>query len=890
MNNRLVDNKLVPRTEKQEIRLADYQPPAFFVLKVDMLFQVFDTKALVRATSQFEKRSSSIENLVLDGGPHMKLVSVELDGASLAPDSYELYADSLVVKNVPRRFTLVIETELVPAENTRLEGLYESGGNLCTQCEAEGFRHITYFLDRPDVLAIYDVTIEASKDRYPVLLSNGNIHSSGSLAGGRHYARWADPHPKPCYLFALVAGDLSVVSEIYRTKSGRDVALNIYVREADLDKCGYAMRSLKRSMQWDEDVFGLEYDLDIYNIVAVSDFNMGAMENKGLNIFNTKYVLANRQTATDSDFDHVEGVIGHEYFHNWTGNRVTCRDWFQLSLKEGLTVYRDQEFSSDMTSRAVKRIDDVRVLRMLQFPEDGGPLAHPIRPETYIEINNFYTTTIYNKGAEVIRMMNRFMGQDNFIKGVKLYLSRHDGEAATCEQFVSAMEEAGHIDLKQFRLWYSQAGTPTLKVAREFDGDDIILSIEQSCPVTPGQPEKLPFTMPLIVGWLDENGVEVFPEFGDSISRVGDGYLLTLSEERQKFRFKNLPSNACPSFLRGFSAPVKVIDDLKDIETAHLLKFDVDPFVRWQSGQNLMADYLLSSMKPGWKSSKAGVRKLALISDAFAATVGDFSIDPSFAAELITLPSEIYIGQMQDVLTPTEIHNAYVELKTYLAETHFRLIVDRFDDLARTAIGTTQTSKGNRKVRNLLLGYLATSKLHTLDAKQRAFDLYKFANNMTEQLAALTIICHSNWAEKDDILADFYKQWKQDDLVVDKWFAVQAQNPNTSVVNQITQLMKHPAFTIENPNRLRSLVSTFSLLNQLNFHSVDGSGYNLLSNTIAKVDRINPQTAARMVAPLGRWMRLDDERQALMKKSLFVLQKQEGLSSDVRELVEKSLR
>ena len=885
-----MDSKLAPGAVKQEIRLADYQPPAFFVSNVDLVFRVFDDRVLVRATSQMECGGQGAPDLTLDGGPYMKLVSVEMDGRQLSADSYTITEDSLVVADVPRRFTLTVETELLPADNTRLEGLYQSGGNLCTQCEAEGFRHITYFLDRPDVLAVYDVTIEADEKKYPVLLSNGDMHSAGSLDGGRHYARWKDRHPKPCYLFALVAGNLSAVSSTYHTMNGREVALNIYVRQPDLDKCAHAMQSLKKSMKWDEDVFGLEYDLDTYNIVAVSDFNMGAMENKGLNIFNTKYVLANSQTATDSDFDHVEGVIGHEYFHNWTGNRVTCRDWFQLSLKEGLTVYRDQEFSSDMASRAVKRIDDVRVLRMLQFPEDGGPLAHPVRPESYIEINNFYTTTVYNKGAEVIRMMKTLMGEAAFLAGVKLYLSRHDGEAATCEQFVVAMEAAGSMDLKQFRLWYSQAGTPTVEFARVRDGNDIVLSVRQSCPKTPGQSSKSPFQIPLLVGWLDENGNELAPVAGDGITKTDDGYLLVLSAQSQSFVFKNMPLGACPSLLRGFSAPVKVIDDLTDAETAHLLKHDTDAFVRWQSGQNLMATYLLSSLDSTWCESAKGAEKLALISEAFAATIADMSLDPAFAAELLTLPSEIYLGQMQDVLTPDEIHHARNAVKLYLAETHFQLMIDRFDGLGPNAGGADQASKGNRKLRNVMLAYLVTSSSNLTQAKSLAIDLYTHAQNMTDQLAALTAVGHGNWPEKDHILADFYQQWEKDDLVIDKWFAMQAQDPNPGVVDRIAQLMKHPAFTFENPNRLRSLISMFAMLNQVHFHALDGSGYNLLSNVIAKVDELNPQTAARMVAPLGRWMRLDRERKMRMKKSLIALQANSMISNDVRELVEKSLR
>jgi aminopeptidase N len=527
---------------------------------------------------------------------------------------------------------------------------------------------------------------------------------------------------------------------------------------------------------------------------------------------------------------------------------------------------------------------------MLQFPEDAGPLAHPIRPESYIEINNFYTSTVYNKGAEVIRMMSSFMGRSKFVKGVKLYLDRYDGQAATCEQFISTMEEAGQVDLKQFRLWYSQAGTPTLKIKREFDGSDVLLSIEQSCPATPGQPEKAPFEMPVVIGWLDENGKELSPDFDDGVVEVENGYLLKLSEQHQRFRFKGLPGNAVPSLLRGFSAPVKTIDDLSDTETARLLKYDTDPYVRWQSGQDLMADYLLATIEANWSGSPTAVKKFSMISDAFVAAISDVSLDAAFVAELVTLPSEIYLGQMQDILTPVEIHNAYVDLKTSLVDAHFDLIIERFDDLAVVSKGTGQHSKGVRKLRNLLLEYMALSKTYSSEARSRALALYARSENMTEQLAALTVICHSDWTEKDDVVNSFYRQWEHDDLVIDKWFAVQAQNPDSNVITHITNLMDHSAFTYENPNRLRSLISTFSLLNQVNFHSVDGSGYNLLSSVIAKVDLVNPQTAARMVAPLGRWMRLDDERKERMKKSLYALQSQPGLSNDVKELVEKSLR
>ncbi len=867
---------------KQEILLSDYQPPAFDIAALDLRFELFEDYTRVLATSKYAMKQGAGQDLRLEGGPHMDLACVRLNGTTLSQEGYRLEGDSLTLFGVPENFELTIETVLRPKENTRLEGLYYSGGNFCTQCEAEGFRHITYFPDRPDVLTRYHVRIEADKETCPVLLSNGNPAGSGDLLEGRHFAEWEDPFPKPCYLFALVAGDLACLSDSFITQSGRDIALNIYVAETDLDKCDHAMASLKRSMTWDEVTFGLEYDLDIYNIVAVSDFNMGAMENKGLNVFNTKCVLASPETATDSDFDIVEGVIGHEYFHNWTGNRVTCRDWFQLSLKEGLTVFRDQEFSSDMGSRGVKRLDDVRLLRMLQFPEDAGPLAHPVRPEKYIEINNFYTTTVYNKGAEVIRMMHRMIGADAFRKGMDLYFERHDGQAVTCEDFVTAMEDASEADLGQFRRWYSQSGTPVVSLTRERDGADILLSIEQTCPPTPGQAVKKPFHMPLLVGWLDGEGVSVMPECSDDRARwTKEGCLLELTEKHQKFRFRNIDDGAVPSLLRSFSAPIILNHDLTSDELAFLVKADTDAFARWEAAQTLFADHIISASEG--RMARVGVPDMLL--NTFNQLLADEECDQALLAELLTLPSEIAIGQRMDRLLPEDIHATREAFSDALVAASAEVLVRRYDDLASTSYSLAPFAKAQRRLRNVLLGYIARLPHGESIVSRHFVD----ANNMTDRMAALALVAHSDFGSRQETLDRFYYQWRHNDLVIDKWFAVQAQSKRSDTVHTVKALTDHEAFTLQNPNRLRSLVSSFAMMNQVRFHDASGDGYHFLAEMIIRVDKVNPQTAARLVAPLGRWNRVDDSRRQLMQDALHSIKKADGLSDDVRELVEKSL-
>lgn len=866
---------------KQEKRLADYRAPDFELEHVKLIFRLFDQYANVEAVTHFRMKGGVGKSLTLDGGPYMSLEAISVDGVELREDQYTLTPESLTLRAVPEEFALKVITKLQPKENTRLEGLYFSGGNFCTQCEAEGFRHITYFPDRPDVLAKYDVRIEADTRACPVLLSNGNPVASGALDSGRHYAEWEDPHPKPSYLFALVAGDLACLSDSFRTKSGREVALNIYVSPCDLDKCGYAMQSLVRAMKWDEDVYGLEYDLDVYNIVAVSDFNMGAMENKGLNIFNTKYVLASPETATDADFDHVEGVIGHEYFHNWTGNRVTCRDWFQLSLKEGLTVFRDQEFSSDMTSRAVKRLDDVRVLRMLQFPEDAGPLAHPIRPEKYIEINNFYTTTVYNKGAEVIRMIHGLLGAEAFQEGMRIYLERHDGQAATCEDFVAAMEAGSGKDLQQFRLWYSQAGTPKLTVKREWQGDDLTLTIEQSCEPSPGQAVKAPYHMPVVVGFVGSNGQGLKPEADGDAVWSSDGYTLDLKKARQAFSFRNVPKDAVPSLLRGFSAPVVLEHDLDDNELAVLATHDSDAFVRWEATQDLYSRYLLKQISEGTAANTVPTH----LSAVFASQLDDTETDLALLAELVSLPSEVALGQKMEILQPEAIHATRKAFMAALASQYSEAILKRYNALERSQFSLDQSAKAARRLRNALLGYVVLLPEGEECAKRH----YETANNMTDCMAALSQISHSDFVCRQAVLDAFYEKWSTNDLVVDKWFAVQAQSTRPDTVGQVERLLDHPAFKVQNPNRLRSLVSTFSMLNQVRFHEESGEGYRFLAKMIVAVDKINPQTAARLVPPLGRWGRLDEVRRTYMKEALKSILETPDLSDDVRELAEKSL-
>ena len=770
-----------------------------------------------------------------------------------------------------------------------------SGGNFCTQCEPEGFRRITYFIDRPDVMARYSTTIVADKARFPVLLSNGNPAGSGEAEGGKHWAKWVDPHPKPSYLFALVAGDLVAVRDRFTSRGGRAVALAIWVRRGDEDKCGHAMASLKKAMAWDEEVFGLEYDLDVFNIVAVSDFNMGAMENKGLNIFNTRYVLAKPETATDADYQGIESVIAHEYFHNWTGNRVTCRDWFQLSLKEGLTVFRDQEFSADQGSRAVKRIGEVRTLRAIQFPEDDGPLAHPVRPESYLRIDNFYTPTVYNKGAELVRMIQTLIGRDGFRRGMDLYIARHDNHAATIEDFVAAMEEAGGIDLGRFKLWYAQAGTPELTVDERWDAaaGAYELEVAQQVPATPGQPDKRPMLMPLAMGLLGADGGELPTRLeGDGAALAGTR-VLALTEARQSFRFVDLAARPVPSLLRGFSAPVKLtgvpLDRLK-----FLAVHDPDPFARWEAGQEVAARALferIEAFRRAAELGQGGAEPAPLDPDLIAAmrrNLADAGPDPAFAAEALALPGEAFLADRMAVADVDAVHRAR---ETARAEVG-RAMQAEFEG-GYQALGDPGPYRiegaaiGRRALRNACLFYLAAADPeHGAALAKAQFDA---AANMTDLLAALSVLADLDRPERPAALARFFADWEHDPLVVDKWFALQARSSLPGTVERVRELASHPAFDRRNPNRVRALVGAFAQGNQVRFHDPSGAGYAFLADEVIAIDPGNPTTAARLVQPLGMWRRHDRARQGLMRGQLERVLASPGLSKNTFEMVSKSL-
>ncbi|GER06953.1 aminopeptidase N [Iodidimonas muriae] len=872
--------------QPQTIFLKDYEAPAFAVESIALCFDLREKGTRVLSTMTVVRQSENMPNLVLDGDPQMDLLSIKLDGTPLPAGRISRAGEQLTIKDMPASGVLEIEVEIEPQNNARLEGLYKSGGNFCTQCEAQGFRNITFFPDRPDVMTRFTVRIEADKAAYPVLLSNGNRIEQGDLGAGRHFAVWEDPFKKPAYLFALVAGDLGVLSDQFTTRSGRTVALHIYAKARDLPKCQHAMDSLKRAMRWDEEVYGLEYDLDIYNIVAVSDFNMGAMENKSLNIFNTKYVLADPQIATDTDFDNVEGVIAHEYFHNWTGNRVTCRDWFQLSLKEGLTVFRDQEYSADQASRSIKRIHDVKTLRAFQFPEDAGPLAHPIRPDSYIEINNFYTVTVYNKGAEVIRMMHRLLGVEGFRRGMDLYFQRHDGQAVTCDDFVAAMEDANGADLGQFRLWYAQAGTPELTIEDHWEESTgrYELHIKQSVPQTPGQTEKAPMHMPFLLGLIGPNGQEMDAELvaGEG-TRHDAGWLLHIRQSDNRYQFSGLGSRPIPSLLRGFSAPVTIKASLNRADKLFLTAHDSDPFARWEACQDVMIETLLDLVKAVDAGQPLDVGQDLI--DACEKILEDAQSDPAFAAELMTLPGEAYIGQMMDVVAVDAIHHARIHLRHVLAhalESHWRRL---YREMTDTVFGLSPEQKSRRALKNVALIYLAA-----LGDNETARTHYAQSNNMTDRLAALQVLVNgSDDAARDAAFADFYDRFEMEDLAIDKWFALQALSDKPDTLKTVRTLRNHSAFSLRNPNRLRALVGSFASGNQLRFHAVSGEGYAFLSDIVKHVDQLNPQTAARLVLPLIRHERYDPVRAGLMRKQLQALLNVDGLSKDVYEIVSKSL-
>jgi aminopeptidase N len=876
----------------QPIRLADYRPPAFLIDEVELVFDLKDNDTRVKSRLSIRRNPDGADSdgpLILDG-EELALVSLALNGEPLGANRYHLAADgNLTITDVPDAFTLDVETRIAPDGNTALSGLYMSGGNFCTQCEPEGFRRITYFIDRPDVMARYTTTIIADKSRFPVMLSNGNPVEAGELGGGRHWAKWIDPHPKPSYLFALVAGDLIPVKDRWTTRSGKDVALAIWVRRGDEDKCGHAMASLKKAMRWDEDVFGLEYDLDVFNIVAVSDFNMGAMENKGLNIFNTRYVLAKPDTATDTDYQHIEAVIAHEYFHNWTGNRVTCRDWFQLSLKEGLTVFRDQEFSADQGSRAVRRIGDVRTLRAIQFPEDDGPLAHPVRPDSYIRIDNFYTPTVYNKGAELVRMIQTLIGREGFRRGMDLYISRHDNHAATIEDFVVAMQDASNVDLRQFKRWYDQAGTPEITVADHWNSAErsYELTFAQRVPSTPGQSDKLPMLIPLAMGLIAQDGAELPSRLeSEQLASQSGTRVLPLAAAQQSFRFVDVLVRPVPSLLRGFSAPVK----LKDVPLERL-KFlavhDTEPFARWEAGQQVAAKLLLDAIAAHQRGDGPSQLDPDLIT-AMRRTLAEAERDPAFAAEALTLPSEAFLADQLAIVDVDAIHAARESARAALGSALGSELRASFRELADTGPYCIDgRAIGQRALRNTCLAYVAAAD----PATGAEFAMAQFAagQNMTDVLAALFVLIDLERPERAAALSRFYEAWSLDDLVTDKWFALQARSSLPQTPRRVRELTRHPAFQRKNPNRVRALVGTFAQSNQLRFHDASGEGYGLLADEVIALDPLNPTTAARLVQPLGSWRRHEPGRQALMRRELERILATADLSKNTYEMVSKSL-
>ncbi len=872
------------------VYLKDYTPPPFLIEDVDLRFDLGEETTLVTSTLKLVRNPAFVtprDGLSLDG-QELELVSISIDGSPVGDERYRLDEGSLVIRDVPDEFTLQTCVRLRPQANTSLEGLYTSSGNFCTQCEAQGFRKITWFLDRPDVMSRYTTTIVADRGRYPVLLSNGNPVEDGLLDDNRHWVKWQDPFRKPAYLFALVAGDLACVEDRFTTRSGRDIALKIYVEKHNADKCGHAMASLEKAMRWDEEVYGLEYDLDIYMIVAVDDFNMGAMENKGLNVFNSKYVLAKPESATDGDFAGIEGVIAHEYFHNWTGNRVTCRDWFQLSLKEGLTVFRDQEFSAHMTSSAVKRIQDVRVLRTHQFAEDAGPMAHPVRPNSYIEISNFYTVTVYNKGAEVIRMIHTLLGADGFRKGMDLYFQRHDGQAVTTEDFVKAMEDANDEDLSQFRLWYSQAGTPVVQVSGDYDEDSktYTLGLSQRCPATPGQPEKQPFHIPLRIGLLDSAGRDVGLDLEGGREAGAHELVLSLTESEQQFRFRGLSEAPVVSVARGLSAPVTIDADRDDPALAFLASHDSDAFNRWDAAQVFATNVIMRQI-----DNHRGGRELevdAAFVQSFTRILAEQQLDRALIAEALMLPGEAYLADRLQTIDVDAIHVARQTMRRNLASE----LAEEFRQVYRANLSNETyrydaESAGRRSLKNLCLSYL----MELGDAQSRAWCMSQFqqSDNMTDVLAALACFTRTDCPERELAIAEFHQRWKHDALVLDKWFSLQALSHLPGTLASVEALMGHEAFDLKKPNKVRALIGSFCQGNQVRFHDAGGAGYRFLADRVIEIDSINPQVAARLMGGFSRWRKFDADRQQLMKSQLERILGTARLSKDVYEIASKTL-
>ena len=870
----------------QPIRLQDYRPPEWLVDRVSLDVSLHPASTRIKAALSLRPNpASAAAPLVLDGDG-LSLVSLKLDGSAVPDGSFVATPDSLTIPQPPNRpFTLEVETIVDPSANTQLSGLYRSSGTYCTQCEAEGFRRITYFPDRPDVMAVYTTRIEADKAEAPILLANGNLVEAGDAPDGRHFAVWHDPHPKPSYLFALVGGDLAVVEDRFVTMSGRGVTLRIYVEHGKEDRCGYAMDSLKRAMRWDEDVFGREYDLDIFMIVAVSDFNMGAMENKGLNVFNDKYVLASPETATDADYAHIEAVIAHEYFHNWTGNRITCRDWFQLCLKEGLTVFRDQEFSSDMRSRSVKRIADVRALRAAQFVEDAGPLAHPVRPEAYREINNFYTATVYEKGAELVRMVQTLIGKQKFRAGMDLYFARHDGEAATVEQFIQCFADASGRNMTQFMRWYGQAGTPDVTVTGHFDEPrkTFVLECRQAIPATPNQPSKEPMVIPLSLGLVGKDGREL-PLVLDGKPLDGS---IVLTGQAAKFEFSGIGERAVLSINRGFSAPVNLHTDLGTDDLAYLASHDSDAFNRWQALQTISIRLLLDNVAAirAARTQRSGDK----LFHAFAAAIEDNTLEPAFVALALTLPSEGDIArEIGKDIDPDAIFRARNALRVEISQRLGPTLTNVYEQM--TIDGgycPDAKSAGRRALRNVALDLLAANAETT--AITRAVQQFRDADNMTDRMAALATLSLHDVPERRQGLAKFYDRYAADALVVDKWFSLQAMIPHQDTLSQVRTLTTHPAFSLANPNRVRSLIGAFAQGNATQFNRPDGAGYEFIADTVLALDQKNPQVSARLATAFRNWRTMEPGRQAKAEGALRRIKAASSLSRDLSDIVDRAL-
>lgn len=872
-----------------EIYLKDYAPSNYLIDDTYLHFDLQKEYTIVKSIINFSQnpKGNKDNTLVLDG-EELQLRTILLNGQILSKNQFEVTPTQLIIPNLPNRFTLETEVLIKPAENKTLSGLYQSKENYCTQCEAQGFRRITYFLDRPDILTRFTTTISADKHRYPVLLSNGNLVDSKDLDGNRHWVMWEDPSLKPSYLFALIAGDYEWLEDTFITMTGRNIILRLYVEKGNLGQASYALESLKKAMRWDEKTYGREYDLDMYMIVAVSDFNMGAMENKGLNIFNDRYILAQPQTATDDDYINIESVIGHEYFHNWSGNRVTVQNWFQITLKEGLTIFRDQNFTADMTSQAVKRIKDVNVIRNFQFPQDAGPMAHPIRPDAYIEINNFYTVTVYNKGAEVIRMIETLLGKDKFRKGMDHYFNHNDGKAVTTEDFVKSMEEAAHIDLTQFRRWYSQAGTPIVHAQSEYDekAKTFTLTLRQTCQPTPSQPHKDDFYIPIRMALLNSKGEEMSLQLkGETDEFHHKVKVLTLKNAEEVFEFVDVNEKPLPSLLRNFSAPVKLHYPYTDDELIFLMSHDTDGFNAWDAGQQLSAQ-LIIKLLADYQPKKAITLPSNYV-EAFRTILNNSKLDKLFIGEMFNLPAESYLLELQPGSDITAIYLVRNELKKTLARELKQDLLKHYHENNVKEFSLSKEAMGQRKLKNMCLSYLMLLKEKDIIAM--AMQQFNEANNLTDVMAVLSALVNIDCKEREQALSAFYDRWQKEPLVVDKWLSLQAISALPNTLEQVKSLMSHPTFDLQNPNKARSLIGIFAGYNYLNFHNISGEGYAFLADLVLTTDAFNPQLAARLIEPLIRWRKYDKDRQALMKEQLQRIANVPKLSNDVYEIVTKSL-